>query len=187
MKSLFEFLIASNSYKVFVSLISFELTRGLFIVLFAWLLQDTIRRGEVDLSLILVLIFRTLIENFRNKLYIDLSLKLQFKLRLKLHEAGFKEIKSGELLTLLFDMVKVFDEFFMLVLPNFLTIIVLIPLILIVSLISDPLTALIFFVTLPIAPFLLYLIGNASIELFSLQTELEEQRSLPLKYALLKS
>ena len=161
MKTLFNFLFASYSHKAFVSLISLEITRSLFIVLFAWLLQSAIRFTVVEISLFVVLMLRILVENVRNKMYIDIALQIQEFLRKRLHKIVFDNLKSGELLTLLFDTIKVFDDFFVIVLPNILTIAVLIPMILIVATIFDPLTALFFLLTLPIAPFLLYLIGNA--------------------------
>ena len=147
--------------KVLAWLLSFELLRGLLIVSFAWLLQSAIRFNVVDLSLFIVLALRILIDNFRIKFYIDLSLKVQCNLRQNLHESVFKEIQSGELLNLLFDTIKVFDDLFVVVLPNVMSIFILIPTILFITLILDPMTALIFILTLPIAPFLLYLIGNA--------------------------
>ena len=94
-----------------------------------------------------------------------MSLNVQETLRQKLHQSIFsnssKITNSGELLTLTIDTVESFDDLFTRVLPNVLAMIVLVPIILIVSAAMDPASALIFLLTLPIAPFLLYLIGRA--------------------------
>ena len=147
--------------KEFLPLALIELARGIFIVLFAWLLQSNIISNMVELSLLVVLALRILIENLRSRKYVELSLQIQRSLRIRLHREVFSDFTSGELLTLIFDTVKVFDDFFVAVLPNIMSLLVLVPMILIIALIVDPMTALIFLVTLPIAPFLLYLIGNA--------------------------
>ena len=150
--------------KILVPLISFELLRGIFIIFIAWLFQCVIINGQWILILFIALACRIIIENFRMKKFNLLSLNFQEELRRKLHRSFFSSstpIDSGEILTLIFNVVESFDEFFIKVLPNFLTIIILLPLILIVTSIIDPPSAMIFFVTLPIAPFLLYLIGQA--------------------------
>ena len=151
--------------KVLIQLAVFELIRGFLIILIAWLIQFGIRNAEFGITLFAILSVRILIESYRLKRFNTLSLNFQKELRQKLHRQLFVEnantINSGELLTLMFDTVEAFDDFFVRVLPNMFTIAVLIPLILLVSLMIDPLTALIFLLTLPIAPFLLYLIGNA--------------------------
>ena len=134
-------------------------------MLIAWLLQLGIINAEFGITLFVVLACRIVVENCRAKKFNVLSLNFQEDLRRKLHVQLFTKetqtINSGELLTLMFDTVEAFDDFFVRVLPNIFTISILIPLILIVSLVADSLTALIFLLTLPIAPFLLYLIGSA--------------------------
>ena len=151
--------------EVLIQLAVFELIRGLLIVLIAWLLQYGIRNSEFGINLFVILACRIVLESYRVKKFNALSLNFQEDLRRKLHRQLFTKetqiVNSGELLTLMFDTVEAFDDFFVRVLPNIFTIIILIPLILIVSLMIDPLTALIFLLTLPIAPFLLYLIGSA--------------------------
>ena len=150
--------------KILVPLILFELLRGIFIIFIAWLFQCVIINGQWILILFIALACRIIIENFRMKKFNLLSLNFQENLRRKLHRSFFSSstpIDSGEILTLIFNVVESFDEFFIKVLPNFLTIIILLPLILIVTSIIDPPSAMIFFVTLPIAPFLLYLIGQS--------------------------
>ena len=66
------------------------------------------------------------------------------------------------LLTLALERVDALDQYFRTVLPTAISFAVLVPLILIVAAILDPLSALLFLVTLPIAPFLLFLIGKAT-------------------------
>ena len=112
-------------------------------------------------ALFFVLILKIWVDRIISRKINLMSLNFQNKLRQKLHEIIFSEIESGKLLTLIFDCLEPFDEFFLKVLPNLISMIILLPMILIVTLILDPLTALIFFLTAPIAPFLLYLIGNS--------------------------
>lgn len=169
--------------KVLAVLFPLEVTRGLFIILTAWLLQSAIIAGDFGFLLLASMIGRVVVENVRSKRINTLSLDFQEDLRRRLHWNWFNSnlgqraegreqsylpldpcplfLNSGELLTLFFDTVETFDEFFIKMLPNLLASIVLLPLILIVTTIADSLTALIFLITLPIAPFLLYLIGNA--------------------------
>ncbi len=143
-----------------------ELLRGLLIITIAVLLQCVILNVQdtIILMLLLMMFLRIIIENRRAKRFSELSLKMQETLRTRLHKAFFSGIStadSGELLTLIFDTVESIDEFIVKVLPNLLTIVILLPMILIVTTIIDPMTTLIFLLTLPIAPFLLYLIGQA--------------------------
>lgn len=150
--------------KVLVKLLALELARGLLIVLTAWLLQSAIISGDFGIVLLGAMVGRVVVENFRSKRFNELSLNFQEDLRKQLHRNWFEHSergKSGELLTLMFETVETFDDFFVKVLPNILTISVLVPTIIIVAAAADPLTALIFLLTLPIAPFLLYLIGGA--------------------------
>ncbi|MBR2179524.1 MAG: ATP-binding cassette domain-containing protein [Selenomonadaceae bacterium] len=150
--------------KVLVQLLVVELVRGLLIVWIAWLLQSGIRNGEFGIVLITAMIGRIALENIRIKRFNELSLDFQRKQRSKLHKtwfAGDERGQSGKLLTLMFDIVESFDDFIIKVLPNIFTVVVLMPTIILVVAMLDPLTTLIFLLTLPIAPFLLYLIGGA--------------------------
>ena len=153
--------------KLLTTLLAFECMRGLLIILVAWNMQFFIRNATLNILLILfvLLIARILIDNLRAKRFNKLSLNVQETLRQKLHQSIFsnssKITNSGELLTLTIDTVEAFDDLFIKVLPNVLAMIVLVPMILIASAAMDPSSALIFLLTLPIAPFLLYLIGQA--------------------------
>ena len=97
-----------------------------------------------------------------------LSLAVQENMRQKLHHALLwsqtGEKRSGQLLTLALDSVQSIDDLFRIVLPHLISCIVLIPLFLAVTACTDIYTALLFLVTLPIAPFLLYLIGRVTKE-----------------------
>ena len=154
-----------RSYKkVLAGFAVFELMRGLLIVLTAWLMQAAIIEADFGITLAVAMIGRVAIENVRSKRFTELSLNIQEELRQRLHKALFEKSlppNSGELLTLMFDTVEAFDDFFVRVLPNLFTMVILIPMIIAVTFVTDPLTALIFLLTLPVAPFLLYLIGNA--------------------------
>lgn len=99
------------------------------------------------------------------KKILKLSTKFQNSIRKNLHAEIFnQEISSGEILTLTFDTVQTLDEFFIKVLPNIFSTVILLPLFLISALFTDWLTAIILLVTLPISPLLLFLIGKATAE-----------------------
>ena len=147
------------------SLAALELARGIFIVVVALLFTELIVERTGIIFLFGALLIRIFIENRREKIFQRLASTVRASIRKKIHAAVFnhdqKKIANGELLTLLFDTVAAVDRFIVGVLPIVASIIILTPLILIVAAFIDPLSALIFFVTLPIAPFLLYLIGRA--------------------------
>ena len=146
-----------------------EILRGILIIFAAWLMMRTVEsilKNNIEtnyiLILFLILSLRLMIENILNKKFIELSLKFQKSVRSHLHRHLLTNynVNSGELLTLIFETVESFDELIVKVLPNILSILTLLPLILIISLMFDFMTTLIFLFTLPIAPFLLYLIGK---------------------------
>lgn len=96
---------------------------------------------------------------------LKLSNAIQFSVQKKLHAEIFnQEISSGEILTLTFETVQTLDEFFVKVLPQFFSVIILLPLFLICATFTDWITAAILLVTLPISPLLLFLIGKATAE-----------------------
>ena len=168
MKSLFK-LIYPTKIKALISLSIVELIRALILVAISYAFAQVIVNISIDLSLLVLLILNVIINNFKVKKFISLSLDIQQNLRDCLHEyflindINYKNnfsSTSGEILTLMFDSISALDDFFVKVLPNIFSLIILIPLILIVSLIADPISSLIFLLTLPIAPFILYLIGN---------------------------
>ena len=108
---------------------------------------------------------RIIVENLCAKKFLALSVDVQTSIRQKLHEEIFlRDFSSGELLTIIFDTVKTFDEFFTKLLPNIAATVILLPTFLICAAATDFITAAILFVTLPIAPFLLYLIGKVTAE-----------------------
>ena len=97
-----------------------------------------------------------------------LSSALRHHIREQLHPAILNRVDSsqssgevaGKTLTLALDKVDALDNYFITVMPTAITFVTLTPLILLVSLIADPISALIFLVTLPVAPFILSLIGR---------------------------
>lgn len=158
--------------KDLASIAAIELTRGLFIVGGALILTAIINgifNGAIQPSMFIALFFlltvKILIENARAKKFIALSSTIQKTIRKKLHAAIFdhqsKPLGTGEILIMIFDAVSSIEQFIVHVLPTVAALIVLTPLILIVAAVFDPISALIFLLTLPIAPFLLYLIGRA--------------------------
>lgn len=93
--------------------------------------------------------------------------RLSHGVRLRAREALHRAMllsghTSSGVLTLTRERVDALDPFFHTVLPTMIAGAVLIPLILVVTVVADPLSALLFFATLPIAPFLLFLIGRAT-------------------------
>lgn len=139
--------------------------RGLFIVIAALLFTDLVAERTGIIFLFGALCLRVAIDNAREKIFYRLASTIKIECRKKIHAAVFdhnrQSIDNGELLTLIFDTVNGIDGFITRLLPTVASIIILTPLILIVAVVLDPISALIFFVTLPIAPFLLYLIGRA--------------------------
>ena len=162
MKNLFYILI--NHYRrALISLSFLELLRALLIVYVSFLFAKSIVNLSVDGGLLFFLILDIVIDNFRTKKFIKLSLDFQNDIRFQLHKKIFSNSEkksSGQLLTIFFDNVQSFDDLFILVLPNFFSICILIPIILVTVIFFDTISALIFAFTLPIAPFILYLIGN---------------------------
>ena len=96
---------------------------------------------------------------------LKLSNKFQTELRKDLHSEIFnKEIASGELLTLTLETVQTLDEFFVKVLPQIFSAVILLPTFLICAIFTDWITAVILLVTLPVSPLILFLIGKATAE-----------------------
>ena len=108
---------------------------------------------------------RIICAGLTEKFFARLSMKVQLVFRKKIHAQIFNaETSSGELLTLLFDALQSLDDFFLKVAPSIASAIIFLPMFLISAAFVDWLTAAIFFVTLPIAPLLLWLIGKATAE-----------------------
>ena len=115
------------------------------------------------LMLFLCVLSMTLLRLPKGRIEAQLSHRVRLSARTALHEAMLLHGRSSSgALTLTLERVDALDPFFHTVLPTMIAGAVLIPLILIVTAFADPLSALLFLVTLPIAPFLLFLIGKAT-------------------------
>ena len=115
------------------------------------------------LMLFLCVLSMALLRLPKGRIEAQLSHRVRLSARTALHEAMLLHGRSSSgALTLTLERVDALDPFFHTVLPTMIAGAVLIPLILIVTAFADPLSALLFLVTLPIAPFLLFLIGKAT-------------------------
>ena len=127
------------------------------------------------LVLFLVLIFLCLLGFLLNYQQQVLSYKARSLVREKLHEkilspvyikgqAGSESTQMNNLLPLALEQVDALDLWFTKVLPVILGLVITLPILLIISAGTDLMTGLLMLITLPIAPFLLYLIGRVSRE-----------------------
>ena len=99
----------------------------------------------------------------KSRIEAQLSDDLRLYCRRALHREMLAHGQSGAgVLTLTLERVDALDPWFRTLLPTMIAGVVIIPLVLLVTVVVDPLSALLFLVTLPIAPFLLYLIGKAT-------------------------
>ena len=125
------------------------------------------------LVLFLVLIFLYLLGFLLNYQQQELSYRARSLVREKLHEkilssigikeqAGGESIQMNNLLPLALEQVDALDLWFTKVLPVIFGLAIHLPILLIISAVTDPMTGLLMLITLPIAPFLLYLIGRVS-------------------------
>ena len=115
------------------------------------------------LMLFLCIFAMTLLRLPKSRIETQLSDDLRLFCRRALHREMLAHGQSGAgVLTLTLERVDALDPWFRTLLPTMIAGVVIIPLILLVTAIVDPLSALLFLVTLPIAPFLLYLIGKAT-------------------------
>ena len=149
------------------NLLLIKFIEAFLIILSAIFLVKLINQQTTEILLQTFFIFaaKILLSNFCTKKFFALSLKLQTDLRKKLHEIIFwREISSGELLTIIFDTIQTAEEFFLKVAPNIFSIIILLPIFLIAAFCTDKITAIILLVTLPIAPIILFLIGKVTEE-----------------------
>ena len=153
--------------KICAEIATFKLIEGILILIAAKVLVMLINFPSLKFfcGIFFIWTARILIENICAKKFLTLSVEVQTSLRKKLHEEIFhRELSSGELLTIIFNTVKTFDEFFIKLAPNIASTIILLPMFLICAAFTDLITAAILFVTLPIAPLLLYLIGKVTAE-----------------------
>ena len=125
------------------------------------------------LVLFLVLIFLYLLGFLLNYQQQELSYRARSLVREKFHEkilssigikeqAGGESIQMNNLLPLALEQVDALDLWFTKVLPVIFGLAINLPILLIISAGTDPMTGLLMLITLPIAPFLLYLIGRVS-------------------------
>ncbi|EFR41399.1 thiol reductant ABC exporter, CydD subunit [Selenomonas sp. oral taxon 137 str. F0430] len=159
---------------IFYARIGTELISSLLVVAAAWETASVVNlvfiegRGSAETApdltvLFLCLLFTALLRMPKARLERRLSDAARLSCRKKLHAALLAERHDvSGLLTLALERVDALDQYFRTVLPTAISFAVLVPLILIVAAILDPLSALLFLATLPIAPFLLYLIGRAT-------------------------
>lgn len=133
--------------------------------------------------LLFVLSLRSLLHLQQRKLLEKLSHTCRLDCRERLHASLFAAIENKlAISTAALEAAETLDRYFSAVLPNIVGIMILMPIMLASALALDPLTALLFFLTLPIAPFLLYLIGTVTKErtarqwqeLLRLTTEFQE-------------
>lgn len=127
------------------------------------------------LMLFLVLIFLYLLGFLLNYQQQELSYRARSLVREKLHEkilssigikeqAGGESIQMNNLLPLALEQVDALDLWFTKVLPVIFGLAIHLPILLIISAGTDLMTGLLMLITLPTAPFLLYLIGRVSRE-----------------------
>lgn len=156
-----------KSKKILVEIAMCKLVEGFFILLGAAALVKFIDTPTEEFLLATFGFFagRFVLSGLLEKFFARLSVNVQTDFRKKIHAQLFnKETPSGELLTLIFDTVQSLDDFFLKVAPQIASAIIFLPIFLICAAFTDLLTAGILFVTLPIAPLLLWLIGKTTAE-----------------------
>ena len=152
---------------IFYARIGAELASSLLVVAAAWKTASVVNlvfiegRGSAETApeltvLFLCLLVMALLRVPKARLERRLSDAARLSCRRQLHAALLSERHDvSGLLTLALERVDALDQYFRTVLPTAVSFAVLVPLILIVAAILDPLSALLFLATLPIAPFLL--------------------------------
>lgn len=126
--------------------------------------------APVLLVLFLMLMFLHLTALLLNHQSQQLSTAARTYVRQKLHEKLLARQKNPapqqqqDILPLALEQTDALDLWFTRVLPVLLGLLITLPLLLIISALADPLTGLLMLVTVPIAPFLLYLIGRVTRE-----------------------
>ena len=154
--------------------VAVELLHGGLTILAAWntaAIVNTVFLGHGGLAetasellmLFLCIFAMALLRLPKSRIETQLSDDLRLFCRRALHREMLAHGQSGAgVLTLTLERVDALDPWFRTLLPTMIAGVVIIPLILLMTAIVDPLSALLFLVTLPIAPFLLYLIGKAT-------------------------
>lgn len=154
--------------------VAVELLHGGLTILAAWntaaivntvfLEHGGLAKTASELLMLFLCIFAmALLRLPKSRIEAQLSDDLRLYCRRALHREMLAHGQSGAgVLTLTLERVDALDLWFRTLLPTMIAGVVIIPLILLVTAIVDPLSTLLFLVTLPIAPFLLYLIGKAT-------------------------
>ena len=154
--------------------VAVELLHGGLTILAAWntaAIVNTVFLGHGGLAetasellmLFLCIFAMALLRLPKSRIESQLSDDLRLYCRRALHRELLAHGQNGAgVLTLTLERVDALDPWFRTLLPTMIAGVVIIPLVLLVTAVVDPLSALLFLVTLPIAPFLLYLIGKAT-------------------------
>lgn len=154
--------------------VAVELLHGGLTILTAWntaaivntvfLEHGGLAETASDLLMLFLCIFAmALLRLPKSRIEAQLSDDLRLFCRRALHREMLAHGQSGAgVLTLTLERVDALAPWFRTLLPTMIAGVVIIPLVLLVTAVVDPLSALLFLVTLPIAPFLLYLIGKAT-------------------------
>ena len=154
--------------------VAVELLHGGLTILAAWntaAIVNTVFLGHGGLAetasellmLFLCIFAMALLRLPKSRIEAQLSDDLRLYCRRALHRELLAHGQNGAgVLTLTLERVDALDPWFRTLLPPMIAGVVIIPLVLLVTAVVDPLSALLFLVTLPIAPFLLYLIGKAT-------------------------
>ena len=154
--------------------VAVELLHGGLTILAAWntaAIVNTVFLGHgglaetaSDLLMLFLCIFAmALLRLPKSRIEAQLSDDLRLFCRRALHREMLAHGQSSAgVLTMTLERVDALDPWFRTLLPTMIAGVIIIPLVLLVTAVVDPLSALLFLVTLPIAPFLLYLIGKAT-------------------------
>ena len=158
--------------RIFLSLCVLELVHGLLILVAAWSVTHILARWIPEMNytqepasdflmLAFVLLAITLVHHQQRNRQRSLSDQVRSDCRHKLHTSLLTQEQDPlTFLPVALETIDALDSWFTVVLPCILSLVILVPMILVAAVVQDPLTALIFMVTVPIAPFLLYLIGQ---------------------------
>ena len=154
--------------------VAVELLHGGLTILAAWntaAIVNTVFLGHGGLAetasellmLFLCIFAMALLRLPKSRIEAQLSDDLRLFCRRALHREMLAQGQRGAgVLTMTLERVDALDPWFRTLLPTMIAGVVIIPIVLLVTAVVDPLSALLFLVTLPIAPFLLYLIGKAT-------------------------
>ena len=162
-------------------LLALELCRTVLIVFGAFLIARIVDgvflsgRGLNETAPDLLVLFVVLgigafLRHLRRGVLRQLSAGVRLTCRDALHRQLLTERRqpAGSLLTLALETTDALDKWFTSVLPECISLVVIVPVLLVTAAAFDPLTAGLFLVTLPIAPFLLYLAGRVTKDATSL-------------------